>query len=159
MGMKLEHSETINAAVERVWALTIDVESWPTITPTTVTSVQPLDGGPLRVGSTARIKQPGQRAKVWTVTAIEPTTCFAWQARVFGTTMTATHTLASPQPHTTTNSLRIDLEGPLARMVAFVAGRQMRRVLATENRCFREAAESASSAPHPHVERPRQTGA
>jgi uncharacterized membrane protein len=156
--MTFEHSETINADIEHVWELTVDVEAWPAITPTTITSVTRLDDGPLRVGSTARIKQPWARQKVWTVTAVEPTNRFAWQTRVLGATLTATHTLTSPQPHTT-NSLRIDLEGPLARMVAFVAGRQMRRVLATENRCFREAAESASSAPHPHVERPRQTGA
>ncbi len=77
--MTITHELIIEAPVEQVWALTVDVESWPTMTPT-MTSVQRLDEGPLRVGSTARIKQPGQSSRIWTVTTLEPNEAFAWEA-------------------------------------------------------------------------------
>ena len=57
--MRIEDSIDIAAPVERVWELTMDVESWPQLTPT-ITSVKRLDHGPLAVGSAARIKQPAQ---------------------------------------------------------------------------------------------------
>ena len=80
--MRIEHTIDIAAPAERVWALTVDVESWPELSPT-MTAVERLDGGPLRVGSTARVKQPGQRAKVWTVTAVQPGRPVPWRAPAF----------------------------------------------------------------------------
>ena len=64
--MRIEHEVTIRASVDDVWALTIDVEALPTITPT-MTSVRRLDNGPIGVGSKAVIKQPGQAERTWTV--------------------------------------------------------------------------------------------
>ena len=71
-----EHSIDIDATPAIVWAHTIDVESWPQTFPT-VTTVERLDDGPLRVSSRARIKQPGQPHRVWTVTEIEAQHRFA----------------------------------------------------------------------------------
>ena len=78
--MRFENTIEIDAPADRVWALTTDVESWPAITPT-MTKVERLDNGPFHATSTARVKQPGQRAKVWTVTAFDPDHSFTWETR------------------------------------------------------------------------------
>ena len=56
--MILENAKTINAPIEVVWAITLDIENWPRWTPT-VTEVMRLDDGPFAVGSVVRIMQPG----------------------------------------------------------------------------------------------------
>jgi uncharacterized membrane protein len=137
--MRIEHTIDVNAPVERVWALTIDIESWPATTPT-MSAVERLDDGPIRPGSTARVKQPGQRAKVWTVTAIEPGRRFAWRARLLGTGMTATHTL-SPTDSGTANTLTIDFTGWGSGLVGRLVAGQVRKALAAENAGFKRAAE------------------
>ena len=57
-----------------------------------MTSVERLDDGPLAVGSRARVA-PGQRARVWTVTRLEPGRLFAWEARALGVRMNGSHHL------------------------------------------------------------------
>ena len=42
--MRIEHTIEIDAPVKRVWELTLDVESWPQLSPT-FTSVERLDAG------------------------------------------------------------------------------------------------------------------
>lgn len=137
---RIENSIEIAAPLSRVWDLTVDVESWPRHTPT-VTSVERLDDGPLAVGSVARIKQPGQRVKRWAVTALEPQRRFAWATRTLGATMTGSHLLAESAAGTT-NTLVIDIEGPLARVVTALAGPSIRTALRTENQGFKSAAEA-----------------
>ena len=130
----------IAAPVATVWALTVDVESWPRITPATVTSVELLQPGAVALGSSARIKQPGQREKVWTVTEFEHLRLFAWSAASLGLTMTGRHELVEADGGVR-NVLTIDLSGPLARLVAALGGRLIRRTITTENECFKAAAE------------------
>jgi len=86
--MKLEHAVQTEAPIDVVWGLTEDVERWPETTPT-MTSVERLDDGPLGVGSQARIKQPGQRARTWTVTRFERGRTFAWSTKALGAHMKA----------------------------------------------------------------------
>src|SRR5207244_7694229 len=90
--MRWENVVTIDAPVDRVWQVTVDVEKWPSITPT-MSRVVRLDDGPLRVGSRARIKQPGQTEAVWTVTRLDERREFTWQTRRMGVTMTGSHLL------------------------------------------------------------------
>jgi uncharacterized membrane protein len=138
--MKFENSIDIDAPIERVWALTVDVEALPAVTPT-VTTAERLDNGPLRPSSTVRVKQPGQRAKVWTVTAVEPDHRFAWESRLLGTRMTASHTLAA-RGTGTSNRLILDLSGPGSAVVGRLIGRQISKALATENASFKRVAEA-----------------
>lgn len=141
--MRIEHSLEIAAPVARVWELTLDVEAWPDLTPT-ITRVEWLGDPPIAVGSQARIKQPAQRAKVWTVTALEPERRFAWATRSLGLTMTGTHDLAASNAGTI-NTLSIDLEGPLARLVGTLFRRAIRKAITTENEGFKAAAERAAA--------------
>lgn len=138
--MRIENSIDIDAPIERVWALTIDVESWPKHTPT-ITAVERLDTGPLHVGSTARIEQPGQRPRTWTVTELEEPRRFSWSARAMGTTMTASHELRTGEGRTT-NRLVVEIEGAPAPIVGALLRRPIGKAIATENDGFKAAAET-----------------
>lgn len=141
--MDITHDILINAPVEAVWHATVDIESWPSTTPT-VTSVERLDDGPLRVGSQARLKQPGQRRKVWTVTAFRPNELFEWEAKVAGVRTVGSHRLSAVDGGCR-NTLVITLHGRRGRLLGRLAGRSMRASLAKENAGFKQHAEHAGS--------------
>lgn len=67
-----------------------DVAQWPSWTPT-MTSVEP--DGPLAVGTKTKVKQPGQRAATYVVTALAAGRAFTWEARQVGVVLTAEHTV------------------------------------------------------------------
>ena len=138
--MKLEHSITINAPLEKVWALNTDIANWPSLM-TTVTSVKRLDDGPLHPGSSALLKQPGQRPTVWTVTDVEPHRFFAWNTKTVGMSMRATHTLVQTGD-AVTNTLGIEMSGGLAAIIGRIVSRSVRKVIKTENESFKRAAET-----------------
>lgn len=137
--MRLTHTHLVLAPAERVWALTEDLESWPTLTPT-MTSVQRLDAGALRVGSTARVTQPRQRPATWTVTTLEPPRQLTWEAAALGTRLVAGHHV-EPVDGGCRTTLTLDLEGGTAPVLSRLAGGTLRSALATENDGFRRAAE------------------
>jgi uncharacterized membrane protein len=142
--MRITDTRDIDAPADVVWQLTLDVEQWPTLFPT-VEHVQRLDDGSMRVGSTARIKQPGQSPAVWTVTELAPGSRFVWQARRPGMLMVATHEIVEEQgPDGVTacrNTLTLDLTGALGELVGRLLRSRLSAVLATENEGFRAAAE------------------
>ncbi|HSF99110.1 MAG TPA: SRPBCC family protein [Ornithinibacter sp.] len=94
----MEQSITIDIAAppERVWEVLTTVESWSEWTPT-VTSVRPLDEGPLRTGSRARIDQPRLPETEYVVTELEPGRSFTWVATGPGVRTTARH-VVEPLP-------------------------------------------------------------
>jgi carbon monoxide dehydrogenase subunit G len=136
--MRVEHQLDIEAPPSIVFALNTDIERWPALTPT-VTSVTRLDEGPLRAGSQALIKQPGQRSIVWTVDTLEPDHRFVWSAKATGMRMASTH-LVDPTPTGARNLLRIELTGPVARLLGPLLRRKLHTVLETENEGFRREA-------------------
>lgn len=137
--MNWTHSTRIDTPADVVWQLTTDVEAWPATTPT-MQSVKRLDDGPLRVGSQARIKQPGQAEAVWTVTRLEPGREFSWESRRHGVVLTGAHTVTA-DGEGCHNTLALDATGPLAVPLGLVLGAAFRRVLRTENAGFKAAAE------------------
>ncbi len=141
--MRWKNTVTIDAPVKRVWQLTLDVESWPRHTPT-MQSVERLDAGPLRVGSTARIKQPGQAPAVWEVTRLTPQREFTWHTKRFGLTLTGSHLLETTE-RGCRNTLILDVTGFGARLLGLVAGRAFSGALAKENNGFKAAAERSDS--------------
>ena len=137
--MRWSHSVSIDAPADVVRALTTDVAGWPRLSPT-MQSVQRLDEGPLRVGSSARIKQPGQRVAVWTVTRLEPGREFSWHTVRRGRTTTGTHRV-TPEGAGCRNTLEIEMDGPLAPVLGLV----MRYALRTENAGFTAEAQRRSA--------------
>jgi uncharacterized membrane protein len=84
----------IVAPSARVWQALIDVEEWPRWT-TSMSDVKRLDAGPLRVGSRARINQPGFPVCVWEVTELAEGTSFSWETRTPGLIVTAGHEISA----------------------------------------------------------------
>jgi uncharacterized membrane protein len=140
--MRFETSVLIEAPVEVVWRLTMDVTAWPTMTPT-MTRIVRLDDGPLRIGSRARVKQPRQPEAVWTVTRLDEGRIFAWQTSRMGLTMTGSHIL-EPAGNGCRNTLTLDITGPGSGVFARLFGRLMRSAIETENAGFKRAAEHLS---------------
>lgn len=133
--MRWTNEVTIEAPVDVVWQLTVDVDGWPRYT-STMRSVQRLDDGPLRVGSTARVRQPGQPAGVWTVVRLDAGREFSWRTTRPGLRMTGTHRVL-PDGDTCRNVLELEANGPLAPLIGLVAPFALR----TENAGFRAEAQ------------------
>jgi uncharacterized protein YndB with AHSA1/START domain len=136
--MYREHSTVISAPPSLVWRLTTEVEQWPSFMPT-VQRVTLLDPGPLRVGSSARVKQPGQSAAVWTVTRLSPTSEFTWETKRMGLRMIGRH-LLTPVGEGTRNTLSIEVTGRGAGLFAVFFGGLIARVIRQENAAFQRAA-------------------
>jgi uncharacterized membrane protein len=142
--MLWEHTAVIDAPTDVVWRLTTDVAEWPTFMPT-VQRVQRLDEGPLRVGSAARLKQPGQLPAVWTVTTLAPMREFAWQTRRMGLTMTGSHVL-EPAGAACRNTLAVELTGRGSGLLGALLGPMIRKTIRDENAAFARAAHQPASA-------------
>ena len=136
--MQREDSTVIDAPVDVVWRLTTDVAAWPAFMPT-VERVERLDDGPLRVGSTARLKQPGQTPAVWTVTRLEEQREFTWETRRLGLRMAGRH-LLEPAGDGTRNTLVVEVTGPGAKLFGLLLGGAIDRAIREENAAFRKAA-------------------
>lgn len=134
----------IAATISLVWEATIDVEAVPDHTPT-MTAVELLDPPPLTVGSRVRIKQPLQRAKIWTVDVLDHEHRFAWSTTWFGTRMTASHDLIA-SANGTTNTLSVEFGGTRARLLAQLLAQPIRGAIAKENRGLKESIETDSGA-------------
>ena len=104
---------------------------------------QRLDTGPLRVGSKARVTQPRQRPRVWTVTEPEAPRRFVWQAKIGPVAMVGGHHLERTATGCR-NTLTLDLSGPFSGLLHRIAGRQLAKAIRIENEGFRRAAEAAS---------------
>jgi uncharacterized membrane protein len=131
----------IAATPERVWHVITDVESWPQWT-RSMTAVKRLDDGPLRVGSRARVKQPGLPSLVWQVTDIAEGVEFTWVTRTAGVTATAIHRL-DETPAGARLTLTVAWDGAFAGVVAAMAGKQTRKYLALETAGAKGRAEAA----------------
>jgi hypothetical protein len=151
--MRWENTAEIKATADVVWRLTLDVAAWPSITPT-VTRVDRLDQGPLRVGSRARIKQPRQAPAIWTVTHLDDGREFTWQTRRLGLTMIGSHRLERTGQGCR-NTLTLDVQGRGSVLFGRIFGRVLSSSLATENAGFQSAAETGRTASvHPAPEPP-----
>jgi len=138
--MHFENVVTIAAPAETAWRVLTDIESWPDMTPS-ITSVERVDPGPLRVGSRVRIKQPKLPVTVWTVTEYVEGQRFVWEAKSPGARTRAVHSVLDTLGSTTLR-LEIDQAGPLGGVVGVLAGGMTRRYIDWEAQGVRQRAES-----------------
>ena len=115
--MRLEASTRVAAPAERVWATIMDVERWPEWT-ASVTSVEKLEPGDLKVGSKVRIKQPKLPPTVWTITRLDPGRRMEWQAKAPGSNTIAWHAV-EPEGEASRATLGIDQTGILFKLTGW----------------------------------------
>jgi hypothetical protein len=130
--MQVTHAIVIRATPDVVWAVTTDVARWPEWTPT-VTAVERVTAGELRVGSVVRLKQPMQPHSDWVVTELQPQERFAWETRRTGLRMIGSHELTAVEGGTR-NVLRVDVSGIIGVILWPILRFATRKALADENR-------------------------
>ncbi len=126
----LSEAVDVDAAPDDVFAVYADVEGWPGWT-ASMTEVRRLDAGPLRVGSRARVRQPGLPVTIWTVTDLTPGRSFTWERRTAGLRTVGRH-LVDTRAGGSRVRAELQLTGLLAPMTAALTGRLLRRYLRLE---------------------------
>ncbi|HEX9008810.1 MAG TPA: SRPBCC family protein [Holophagaceae bacterium] len=111
-------SRRIAASREAAWNVLADVAAWPGWLPT-VTALEALDGGALKVGARYLLHQPRLRPAVWTVTDLEPGRRFVWQARSPGLRMRAEHILLDESSSSSKVVLRFTFAGPIGGLLGW----------------------------------------
>jgi uncharacterized membrane protein len=139
--MHIEDRVEIAASTDAVWALTMDVEHWPDLTPT-ITSIQRLGDEPFGVGSEARIKQPRMPAMRWRVTGFQPGSDFTWETRSPGARTVASHRITPTPDGRSTVTLTINQMGPLSALINPFIGGMTRRYVQMEADGLKRRAES-----------------
>jgi uncharacterized membrane protein len=139
--MLIQHTIEILAPPKRVWDVMIDVERWPEWT-SSVTSVELLDGSPLRIGSRARIRQPRLAAALWTVTTIEPLRYYEWRSVLPGLTSIGGHRIEALGDERCRVVLSVEWKGVLAPLINLIYGDLSRRYVATEAEGLKRRAEA-----------------
>jgi uncharacterized membrane protein len=131
----------IAAPPARVWAVMSDIGRWHEWT-ASITSVQRLDSGPLRVGSRARVKQPKLAASVFEVTSWNPERGFDWVTRSPGLQGLGRH-LIEPTPGGSRVKLSVTFSGPLAGLIARFFGGLTTRYIGMEAEGLKRRAETS----------------
>jgi carbon monoxide dehydrogenase subunit G len=128
--LRLEVSTSISAPPERVWQAIVEVERWHEWT-TSITSVEKLEPGELKIGSKARVKQPKLPRTVWTVTSLDPGRSFEWEAKGLGSKTVAWHR-AEPEGDGTRATLGIDQQGIFFALTGWYFNKLTRDYVNTE---------------------------
>lgn len=139
--MRYETSVTVEVPAQAVWDVLVDVERWPEWTES-MTSVERLDDGPLKVGSTARVTQPKMRPATWTVTELAPGRSFTWESTNPGVRVTAGH-LLEENGGVTTATLSVQMSGVLAGLAAALVGSRVRGYVQMETAGLKARSERA----------------
>jgi uncharacterized membrane protein len=139
----LQHTVTVDAPPERVWAVVADVARWPERIPT-VHAVERLDAGPLRVGSRTRLEQPRLPTAVWTVTELADGSSYTWESRSPGVTVTAAH-VVEPHPDGSRLTLSVNVSGPMSRIGWLMTRSLTKRYVETEAASLRRVAEDPAA--------------
>lgn len=127
----MEASISIAAPRESVWRVLADVAAWPQWLPT-VSSVEPLDGDPLKLGSRYTVRQPKLRPATWVVTELKPPHSFVWRARSPGLLMIATHTIEEDPTGGSRVTLRFEFVGLMGGLLGWLFRSVTERYLAQE---------------------------
>lgn len=123
-------SVEIAAPPAAVWPVMKDVERWHEWT-ASITGIRVTQGGPLRVGSRAWVRQPKLPPARWEVTELEEGRQFTWVSRAPGILVTARHAV-EPAGAGTRATLSIHYGGPLGPLLARLTRSVNDRYLALE---------------------------
>jgi uncharacterized membrane protein len=134
-----ESSVEIDRPAEAVFTVFSDVAAWPSWTES-ITSVERLDEGPLRVGSQVKIRQPRLPQATWTVTELVPDRSFTWEARGPGVRTVGRHEVAPRNSRSTARSI-LEQHGPLGLILGTVYARLTRKYLAMESAGLKQRCE------------------
>jgi uncharacterized membrane protein len=139
--MRFESSIDIAAPAEHVFSIYRDVERWPEWLQT-VTSVERLDEGPLRVGSRTRIRQPRLPVAVWEVSEIVPDRSFIWVARGPGIVTTGSHVVTPLDGDKAKATASLEQAGLLGPLMGRLTKRLTNEYLETEVRSLKARCEA-----------------
>jgi hypothetical protein len=142
--MDLGKSVDAKADLAAAWTAITDVASWPRWT-ASMTSVDRLDDGPLRLGSRARVKQPGMQALTWEVTEFSDKQVFSWTTTSPGIRTVGRHLISPNDDGSTRITLELHQSGPLAGIVKAFLGRRNVRYLDLEANGLKAASEAANA--------------
>lgn len=138
--MKISNQINIESSLENIWSKTVDVEAWPKWNPA-MKKITIQGEGEFTLGSRALIYQEGLGAVVWTVSAFEQGKVFAWETRVFGMKMVATHELSVVEA-SVINNLSIEVGGIMGAILAPLLKGKLLQALVAENENFKKYCES-----------------
>jgi hypothetical protein len=141
-----ESSIAIAAHRDAVWRVLAAVTAWPNWLPT-ITSIEPLHGAALSVGSKYKIVQPQLRQAVWVVTNVEPLHRFTWETRSPAVIVTADHTIDESSPGHSQVVLRVTFAGVLGPLLGIFVRSITKRYLAQEAAALKLTVERASGTP------------
>ena len=133
----------IAAAPARVWDIVRDVERWHEWTPS-ISSIERLDDGPLRVGSRAVVRQPKLPPNTFAVTALEKGRGFSWESRSPGLRGVGHHWIEAV-PAGSRVTLGVDFRGPLAWLVGRLYGGLTQRYIEMEAEGLRRRSETSNA--------------
>ncbi|MEV8373388.1 SRPBCC family protein [Kribbella sp. NPDC056861] len=138
--MRFDHSVTVQAPADRVWAIFSDVAKWPEWTPT-ITAVERLDPGPIHLGAKTRVRQPKLPVAVWEVTELVDGEYFEWVSRAPGIKTTGGHRVEST-PEGTVVTATIIQEGPLGWVFGKLYAKLTREYIALEGQSLKKVSEA-----------------
>jgi uncharacterized membrane protein len=144
--VNFETTVEINAPLDTVWEILVDVDRWPEWT-RSISAVKRLDEGAVGVGSRVRIKQPRMTALVWQVAEFEPGVSFTWRTASLGVTIIGTHRLTRTNDERVSVTFGIRQSGALAPMIALLTAARTKRYVQMEADGLKRRAEDASAAP------------
>lgn len=114
--MRFNQEIEINATVEEVWKVLINVDRWHEWTPS-INGISRIDSSPMGIGCELIVLQPELPESIWTVTSFNPGRNFTWSRGNVLVKVTAEHQLEIQQNKTIAN-LSIEFKGLLGRMAA-----------------------------------------
>lgn len=145
--MRFDHSVTVQAPPERVWAIFSDVAKWPEWT-STIDSVERLDEGRIHVGAKTRIRQPKLPVAIWEVTEVVEGEYFEWVSRAPGIRTIGGHRVTATPEGTVATSTIIQ-EGPIGWVFGKLYAGLTRRYIAIEGESLKKVSEQATPAADP----------
>jgi uncharacterized membrane protein len=120
----------IDAPPERVWAVMSDIERWHEWT-ASIRSIRRTNGGPLRVGASARVHQPKLPPADWVVTTLQEGRAFEWESRAPGVRVIGTHSV-EPSGEGSRAVLSIRYLGMIGHVIGAVTAGINRRYIGME---------------------------